>query len=928
MSDSKLQMLKDNREEILLAEVGALLHDLGKISEGFLFFGESQKLWAKYHHLLLRRLANNITMVPDLTAGALQNGITNACRNIQHNQFDESTLIREIRQSGKISKNQAEVILGEAIIKDNFLAPELYDLLEETAITLIGEQLVVGDIVEEHSTPFFSRTSGRRNDRKKASQLIQHSDWCDSNADKGDADEPQKYGAFISSAFGYEYRLTPPDIFAFSQDVAENWQSRDLLNVIEDVFSGILGETRRNANDVTLWDHSYSVASLFKSAIAKVIIDGWCEPREIRWRLLRVNFDVLDLYSRAIKIADLLAYRQAVDDACEAVKKLVEYEYPLGNEVYRDTTGIYFTFPDIDLPAELAQKIRLCVEEIEPELAPRIRVGPEERVEGNAPAEHLKRLLADQRTGAKKELARPVSQENLSSCWEALWENLPPGNWEICPICRLCPMREGAEACKSCDKRRKSRIASWRNDPSNTIWIDEIADKNGRLTLIVGKFGLDDWLSGDLVQTMLVKVEENDPEACMPKNPSPARLRRVWETTQRFWEDTVGNLLNQLHDGIRWELMVDHVPSPKDLPDQACDGTLDGQPISVWPAGDRFLTISYVPEKPRAGSLDISWKDENQKKSRQIFEVREVRKAEGELAKFRCYAPYQVLLTSPDQFLALVPASEALKLTESIHQAYQQEFGKVQNRLPLFLGLVFFQRKMPLMAVMNTAQRMIERIKIKDDDTWKVDTWKVSKFENDLLTFENGFSWKVPTMMGDGTTPDFWYPYFFVKDDDTNGYVHSFQVKEGKFKDRWLLHVSELTGKEVSVTPSLFAYTYLEHTAQRFEFGSEKDVIFLDGLPRITKMWDNLVKSNITDTSLRGVVNLLAVKSESWGSQSSELRQLAETTLQLADLWEQKDKTGIVTPEDVTKGRFGHCLDLYLHILKRSLKEARDESTK
>lgn len=153
-------------------------------------------------------------------------------------------------------------------------------------------------------------------------------------------------------------------------------------------------------------------------------------------------------------------------------------------------------------------------------------------------------------------------------------------------------------------------------------------------------------------------------------------------------------------------------------------------------------------------------------------------------------------------------------------------------------------------------------------------------------------------------------------------------MKEGKFRDRWLLHVSELTGKEVSVTPSLFAYTYLEHTAQRFEFGSEKDVIFLDELPRITEMWDDLVKSNITDTSLRGVANLLTVKGESWGSQSSELRQLAETTLQLADLWEQKDKTGIVTPEDVINGRFGHCLDLCLHILKRSLKEARDESTK
>jgi hypothetical protein len=71
------------------------------------------------------------------------------------------------------------------------------------------------------------------------------------------------------------------------------------------------------------------------------------------------------------------------------------------------------------------------------------------------------------------------------------------------------------------------------------------------------------------------------------------------------------------------------------------------------------------------------------------------------------YTPYLRLLASPDQFLALVPAAAALEIAKNIRQEYQKQFGKVQNRLPLFLGLVFFQRKISLTAVMDTARRML-----------------------------------------------------------------------------------------------------------------------------------------------------------------------------------------------------------------------------
>src|SRR5581483_10879533 len=79
------------------------------------------------------------------------------------------------------------------------------------------------------------------------------------------------------------------------------------------------------------------------------------------------------------------------------------------------------------------------------------------------------------------------------------------------------------------------------------------------------------------------------------------------------------------------------------------------------------------------------------------------------------YQPHMTLLTSPDQFLALIPAGDSLELAERIRQEYQRQFGKVQNRLPLFLGLVFFQRKTPLMAVMDTARRMLGQVALKEE---------------------------------------------------------------------------------------------------------------------------------------------------------------------------------------------------------------------
>ncbi len=883
-----LQLLANNRDALLLAEVAALLHDVGKLSSLFIDQQSNQ---------------------PSKNSQGFEHE-----RAVQKNGFVDNQFLQNLR-SGELRN-----ILNFTLIPNNKRIGRVLDLI------LYHDKL-------KHSAFLV--------------QLLNRCDGVDSGADKGTtrsqglppaAKQPSN-DTFIATAFGKEdskLRVDTANIDNVRQKLSKKVGKRldpkvflgkarqkrlEILRMVRYAYQRALGETRRSANDVTLWDHSFSVATLYKTSLATLLLykslyNRLLDINHLRWRLLRVNFDVLALYAKAVKIADLLGYQRAVDEACAAVKKLIEEEYPLGNEIYRDSTGIYFTFPDLDLPADLAQEIRHRVETVEMELAPRIAVTVGD---GATAAEQLKGILGKARKEALDVLAQPFDSQNLSACWQQLWTTVGAGNWELCPVCRLRPMKEGEEACQTCLKRRVSRIKTWESDPAQTIWIDEIADHNDRVALIVGRFGLDDWLSGDLVQTMLVKAVQNNPNDCVPKNPSPARLRRVWETCQRFWTETVEQ-----------EILVRHAYSQGDalrcvryliIPDQKSgwkenvpyDGTVDGKAISLlWCAKDQhFVTISNLQLSGEIKLGQVIRLDDPDKPGRQFTIT-----VQGTTPIPDAYAPYLPLLASPDQFLALVPAAAALEIARNIHQEYQKQFGKVQNRLPLFLGLVFFQRKISLTAVMDTARRMLAA-PLKDE------RWKVGQdVTSGQVKFTNDVEWNVPTVMGDGTTPDNWYPYFFFSGAPSHA-QHYFQ-----HNGNWLVHVNDLKqGDEVEITPSRFTYLFLENTARRFRFDPERDVMLLDELPRLMKMWDDLKSSGITDTGLRNVQALLERKGETWGRNSEALKHLARTTLKEAGLFERKDQNGnplpdVVTPQDVVSGRFDRCLKLHLYILKLKLKES------
>jgi len=471
-----LKVLADNRDALLLAEVAALLHDGGKFCNLHVESNatKGKKRWSNNH--AYKAIIDNPGSVIRLSKAAASLRKPDVLNNVLNAQTPKAA---------------------------DFISRNLKNFLQNATISLFSESYSLAELIML-GTPGFATARNR-------SQLLDgKSGWlaavlgvCHNEAHVDKQDPPKGQGdqtwpdVFISTAFGYE-----------GQKVVVNTSPQSLDNrlqgllvppkrgVILSEFVSGLGDTRRPINEVVLSDWSWIVGALFKPAIAGALLGNqqpdirqwksWSDKvidHDLRWRLLRINFDVLGLYAKAIKIGDLLGYRRAVEKACETVKKLIEEVYPLGNEIYRDTSGIYFTFPDLDLPADLAQEIRRRVEKVEMELAPRIVVT---EGDGNTAAEQLKGILGKARKEALEALAQPFDSQNLSACWQQQWTTVGPGKWEGCPVCCLRPKREGNQACEKCLKRRVSRIKAWESNPQQTIWIDEIADHNGRVALIVG----------------------------------------------------------------------------------------------------------------------------------------------------------------------------------------------------------------------------------------------------------------------------------------------------------------------------------------------------------------------------------------------------------------------------------------------------------
>ena len=134
-------------------------------------------------------------------------------------------------------------------------------------------------------------------------------------------------------------------------------------------------------------------------------------------------------------------------------------------------------------------------------------------------------------------------------------------------------------------------------------------------------------------------------------------------------------------------------------------------------------------------------------------------------------------------------------------------------------------------------------------------------------------------------------------------------------------------GDAVRVTPSRFAYIYLEHTAQRFRFDPNRDVMLLDDLPRLVEMWKDICDApDMSDTRLQAIGALFEGKWQLWrlDEKDGDVEARRKTFRDLVETTFKRDGVKI-SPGEALNGNFQRCLDLYLHILKRRVKEEKHE---
>ena len=503
---------------------------------------------------------------------------------------------------------------------------------------------------------------------------------------------------YLATAFGYEpisidttsldkrkinlYRFLDTQLNNLKSSLALNtswdldewdtWHQRFIDQIQED-FSTSVGDDRLPINDVSLWDQTSATVAFFKAELAEVILNGWKDPlyesNRFNYRIICVSVDATEFIAQSPRIGDVLSRIQIIESGFDEVKKFIEVEYPLGLEIYRDTDRVAFLAPDVDELLEIQDSSgktfrRLIEERFNNVLKGEVSVNISLRPSGSRNVFFI-----------GSELSKPLKP--LSPKLSFLKES-----WAIkadkCFICQTRPHGYGAELiekyknrasyyskkaderkmCCICMNRLQNRSQDWVDDLNTTIWVDEVADINGRIALITGRFDLKQWLNGELISTfrnpkdncgvefyeiaqelggnqnqelkklskyksigethagtiqglynLLIQDEDLGEDAYSSiqtadklalavwrKTPSFARTHRIWETTNAFWDNVEQDLQKTVGLGSpRLEIIGDL--DPKDpFPYHAYALRIGSTNISVvWDANKkRFITADNL----------------------------------------------------------------------------------------------------------------------------------------------------------------------------------------------------------------------------------------------------------------------------------------------------------------------------------------------
>lgn len=711
-------------------------------------------------------------------------------------------------------KKASEEISEEINTEEKRHQKETETKFREIKLTIAGEIWSIADFLSLFWDDFFYQPEGngylresalarwltsRQTTKLPAMLMLSHGEVSGSEKDfkiqsenNGENEEKSKlYGLAsptfhnfrFATAFGFDHKSIqhfdlPKNRHSLLGEALDALRSptqkrAQFIKTARTILEGGLGDTQWPINEINLWDYSSTIATLFKSCVAKAVIeDRLPELIDIRWRLLSLRYDGLSFLSQAQRISDLLARRDILNKSLDAVQIFIDAERPLGNEVYRDENGSVLIVPNITEGGEEIDLLSL----------------PSGSEDG---AENIERLLINRFANSDEQnsltgeilpviaLSGPLKGADIRLTEVADWA--APGlfsdakqieqQWpnseitgELCTVCGVRMQGQGKRdwethfterhkvgeeprdcqvckaqdrnVCQICERRRSDRSQAWATNLENssvTIWIDEVADVDRRIALITGKFELDDWLNGNLIKTM-------------KKTESFARIRRIWETTRNFWQE----IKTAPDDRRRLKIQISGKPDlgayhvydlklgPTDInlvwvppedggyfisADNFCYAAKRlgaEREIYVDSAAAAIYVEDYIIKHFIDGCQEpvLINPDATETRQRNLIAGHSISMVSYQKTAYSTTIP---ILAEPRTFMALVPADKALDVIKAIKTKYEREMGKVRNRLPLHLGAVYFHRRTPLRAALDAGRRMLHRKSANENQVWVVD---------------------------------------------------------------------------------------------------------------------------------------------------------------------------------------------------------------
>ncbi|MBB6062782.1 CRISPR-associated Csx11 family protein [Thermosipho japonicus] len=291
-----------------------------------------------------------------------------------------------------------------------------------------------------------------------------------------------------------------------------------ILLEIKKWYTHLLSDNRFPVNDVTLYDQVYMVASLYKAALSglylyKEKVDEYInKPSNIKWCILGIQYDKLGLSEKALKISNIQWYRKNIKKVDSEVKQLLEEECPIGNEIYRDETGIYFVVSELLKGEKEGEfyKLKEDLKKLEEKIIEKFREVFNDEIypaiflsESSRGLMNLGKLIEKAPENFLKAKVLYKNNENNNN------NSLKIG---VCQICGVRTVEKKSKLneliCDTCLKRQGERMKNWLdNRNGETIWLDELQDKNGRIALITLKFEPNEWINGNFFNSLLVRVE-------------------------------------------------------------------------------------------------------------------------------------------------------------------------------------------------------------------------------------------------------------------------------------------------------------------------------------------------------------------------------------------------------------------------------------